>query len=73
MASVAPFSPSATVKEGLLHAREAEEPSLLPRFAFKKRYFWLSAQALSYSKSPECQVGVVCCPPTLLQGARLWV
>ncbi|XP_010718818.1 rasGAP-activating-like protein 1 isoform X2 [Meleagris gallopavo] len=55
MASVAPFSPSATIKEGFLHAREAEEPSLLPRFAFKKRYFWLSAQALSYSKSPECQ------------------
>ncbi|XP_025011338.2 rasGAP-activating-like protein 1 isoform X2 [Gallus gallus] len=55
MVSAAPFSPSATIKEGFLHSREAEEPSLLPRFAFKKRYFWLSAQALSYSKSPECQ------------------
>ncbi|XP_072206972.1 rasGAP-activating-like protein 1 isoform X1 [Excalfactoria chinensis] len=55
MVSVVPFSPSATIKEGFLHTREAEEPSLLPRFAFKKRYFWLSAQALSYSKSPECQ------------------
>ncbi|XP_021268598.1 rasGAP-activating-like protein 1 isoform X2 [Numida meleagris] len=53
--SVAPFCPSATIKEGFLHMREAEEPSLLPRFAFKKRYFWLSTQALSYSKSPECQ------------------
>ncbi|XP_015733875.1 rasGAP-activating-like protein 1 [Coturnix japonica] len=55
MVSVVPFSPSATIKEGFLHTREAEEPSLLPRFAFKKRYFRLSAQALSYSKSPECQ------------------
>ncbi|XP_040432457.1 rasGAP-activating-like protein 1 [Cygnus olor] len=51
----APFGPSATIKEGYLHVREAEEPSLLPRFAFKKRYFWLSTEALSYSKSPEWQ------------------
>lgn len=70
MVSAAPFSPSATIKEGFLHSREAEEPSLLPRFAFKKRYFWLSAQALSYSKSPECQVGAARRPPTPLQGAR---
>ncbi|OXB76460.1 UNVERIFIED_CONTAM: hypothetical protein H355_014175 [Colinus virginianus] len=55
MVSVAPFGPLAIIKEGFLHAREAEEHSLLPRFAFKKRYFWLSTQALSYSKSPECQ------------------
>ncbi|XP_066834915.1 rasGAP-activating-like protein 1 isoform X3 [Anser cygnoides] len=52
---VAPFGPSATIKEGYLHVREAEEPALLPRFAFKKRYFWLSTEALSYSKSPEWQ------------------
>nr|XP_047919973.1 LOW QUALITY PROTEIN: rasGAP-activating-like protein 1 [Anser cygnoides] len=51
----APFGPSATIKEGYLHVREAEEPALLPRFAFKKRYFWLSTEALSYSKSPEWQ------------------
>lgn len=70
MVSAAPFSPLATIKEGFLHSREAEEPSLLPRFAFKKRYFWLSAQALSYSKSPECQVGAARRPPTPLQGAR---
>ncbi|OXB65913.1 hypothetical protein ASZ78_008607 [Callipepla squamata] len=55
MVSVAPFGPLAIIKEGFLHAREAKEHSLLPRFAFKKRYFWLSTQALSYSKSPECQ------------------
>lgn len=54
----APLCPTATIKEGFLHVREAEEPSsLLPRFAFKKRYFWLSAEALSYSKTPEWQVG----------------
>ncbi|XP_032054973.1 rasGAP-activating-like protein 1 [Aythya fuligula] len=52
----APPCPTATIKEGFLHVREAEEPSsLLPRFAFKKRYFWLSAEALSYSKTPEGQ------------------
>ncbi|XP_068509708.1 rasGAP-activating-like protein 1 isoform X3 [Anas acuta] len=52
----APLCPTATIKEGFLHVREAEEPSsLLPRSAFKKRYFWLSAEALSYSKTPEGQ------------------
>ncbi|KAM9178620.1 rasGAP-activating-like protein 1 [Mergus octosetaceus] len=52
----APLCPTATIKEGFLHVRKAEEPSsLLPRFAFKKRYFWLSAEALSYSKTPEWQ------------------
>ncbi|XP_035196664.1 rasGAP-activating-like protein 1 isoform X2 [Oxyura jamaicensis] len=60
----APFGPSATIKEGYLHVREAEEPSLLPRFAFKKRYFWLSTEALSYSKSPEWQGPQArCCIP----------
>lgn len=61
----APFGPSATIKEGYLHVREAEEPALLPRFAFKKRYFWLSTEALSYSKSPEWQVGAARALPTV--------
>uniref|UniRef100_A0A663LZI9 RAS protein activator like 1 n=1 Tax=Athene cunicularia TaxID=194338 RepID=A0A663LZI9_ATHCN len=47
--------PSATIKEGYLHTRTAGGPVLLPRFAFKKRYFWLSTEALTYSKSPEWQ------------------
>ncbi|KAM6052488.1 rasGAP-activating-like protein 1 isoform 2-T2 [Chlamydotis macqueenii] len=50
------FHPSATIKEGYLHTRTAGGPALLPRLAFKKRYFWLSAEALTYSKSPEWQV-----------------
>ncbi|XP_064322754.1 rasGAP-activating-like protein 1 [Phalacrocorax carbo] len=50
------FHPSATIKEGYLHTRTAGGPALLPRFAFKKRYFWLSSEALTYSKSPEWQV-----------------
>ncbi|XP_042661471.1 rasGAP-activating-like protein 1 isoform X8 [Tyto alba] len=50
------FHPSATIKEGYLHTRTAGGPVLLPRFAFKKRYFWLSTEALTYSKSPEWQV-----------------
>ncbi|XP_072736057.1 rasGAP-activating-like protein 1 [Ciconia boyciana] len=49
------FCPSATIKEGYLHTRTAGGPALLPRFAFKKRYFWLSSEALTYSKSPEWQ------------------
>ncbi|MBN3321243.1 RASL1 protein, partial [Atractosteus spatula] len=50
------FLPSATVKEGYLHKRKAEGGQLLPRFAFKKRYFWLSSEALSYAKTPDWQV-----------------
>ncbi|XP_009274638.1 PREDICTED: rasGAP-activating-like protein 1 [Aptenodytes forsteri] len=50
------FRPSATIKEGYLHTRTAGGPVLLPRFAFKKRYFWLSSEALTYAKSPEWQV-----------------
>ncbi|XP_061866309.1 rasGAP-activating-like protein 1 [Colius striatus] len=54
---VALCQPSATIKEGYLHTRAAGAvPTLLPRFAFKKRYFWLSSEALTYSKSPEWQV-----------------
>uniref|UniRef100_W5MNI6 RAS protein activator like 1 n=1 Tax=Lepisosteus oculatus TaxID=7918 RepID=W5MNI6_LEPOC len=50
------FLPSVTVKEGYLHKRKAEGGQLLPRFAFKKRYFWLSSEALSYAKTPDWQV-----------------
>ncbi|XP_064889939.1 rasGAP-activating-like protein 1 isoform X1 [Columba livia] len=49
------FQPSATIKEGYLHTRTAGGAALLPRFAFKKRYFWLSSEALTFSKSPEWQ------------------
>ncbi|KAM6112024.1 rasGAP-activating-like protein 1 [Pterocles gutturalis] len=48
--------PSAPIKEGYLHTRTAGGPALLPRFTFKKRYFWLSTEALTCSKSPEWQV-----------------
>ncbi|XP_055556795.1 rasGAP-activating-like protein 1 isoform X1 [Falco cherrug] len=50
------FRPSATIKEGYLHTRTAGGATLLPHFAFKKRYFWLSTEALTYSKSPKWQV-----------------
>uniref|UniRef100_A0A3Q2HGC5 RAS protein activator like 1 n=1 Tax=Equus caballus TaxID=9796 RepID=A0A3Q2HGC5_HORSE len=46
---------SATVREGYLLKRKEEPGGLAPRFAFKKRYFRLSADALSYAKSPEWQ------------------
>ncbi|XP_057347212.1 rasGAP-activating-like protein 1 isoform X5 [Manis pentadactyla] len=47
--------PSVTVREGYLLKRKEEPASLATRFAFKKRYFWLSGETLSYSKSPEWQ------------------
>ncbi|KAH1180244.1 rasGAP-activating-like protein 1 isoform X1 [Mauremys mutica] len=50
------FHPSVTIKEGYLHKRKAEALHLLPRFTFKKRYFWLSSETLSYARSPEGQV-----------------
>lgn len=50
--------PSVTVKEGYLHKHKAEGPQLLSRFAFKKRYFWLTSETLSYAKTPDWQVGV---------------
>ncbi|XP_044053557.1 rasGAP-activating-like protein 1 isoform X2 [Siniperca chuatsi] len=50
------FMPSVTVKEGYLHKHKAEGPQLLSRFAFKKRYFWLTSETLSYAKTPDWQV-----------------
>ncbi|EPQ01943.1 RasGAP-activating-like protein 1 [Myotis brandtii] len=48
--------PSVTVREGYLQKRKEEPGSLATRFAFKKRYFWLSGETLSYSKSPDWQM-----------------
>uniref|UniRef100_UPI0037E80AAC rasGAP-activating-like protein 1 isoform X2 n=1 Tax=Semicossyphus pulcher TaxID=241346 RepID=UPI0037E80AAC len=50
------FMPSVTVKEGFLHKHKTEGPQLLSRFAFKKRYFWLTSETLSYAKTPDWQV-----------------
>lgn len=50
------FMPSVTVKEGYLHKYKTEGPQLLSRFAFKKRYFWLTSETLSYAKTPDWQV-----------------
>ncbi|XP_069555786.1 rasGAP-activating-like protein 1 isoform X3 [Brachyistius frenatus] len=50
------FMPSVTVKEGYLHKHKAEGPQLLSRFAFKKRYFWLTSETFSYAKTPDWQV-----------------
>uniref|UniRef100_A0A3Q0SPI2 RAS protein activator like 1 n=1 Tax=Amphilophus citrinellus TaxID=61819 RepID=A0A3Q0SPI2_AMPCI len=49
------FTASVTVKEGYLHKHKAEGPQLLSRFAFKKRYFWLTSETLSYAKTPDWQ------------------
>uniref|UniRef100_A0A8C2HWW1 RAS protein activator like 1b (GAP1 like) n=1 Tax=Cyprinus carpio TaxID=7962 RepID=A0A8C2HWW1_CYPCA len=50
------FLPSVIVKEGFLQKYKAKGPQLLTRFAFKKLYFWLSSESLSYAKSPSWQV-----------------
>lgn len=60
------FLPSVTVKEGYLHKYKAEGPQLLSRFAFKKRYFWLTSETLSYAKGPDWQVGLHATPRLLL-------
>ncbi|XP_068617099.1 rasGAP-activating-like protein 1 [Brachionichthys hirsutus] len=52
----AEFTSSVTVKEGYLHKHKAEGPQLLSRFAFKKRYFWLTSETLAYAKTPDGQV-----------------
>lgn len=52
------MAPSVIVREGYLLKRKEEPAGLATRFAFKKRYFWLSGETLSYSKSPEWQVGL---------------
>uniref|UniRef100_A0A4W4EE99 RAS protein activator like 1 n=1 Tax=Electrophorus electricus TaxID=8005 RepID=A0A4W4EE99_ELEEL len=51
----AAYSPSVTIREGFLQKHKADGPQLLKRFAFKKRYFWLSSETLSYAKTPEWQ------------------
>ncbi|XP_055080024.1 rasGAP-activating-like protein 1 [Periophthalmus magnuspinnatus] len=50
------FMPSVTVKEGYLQKYKTEGPQLLSRFAFKKRYFWLTSETLSYAKTSDWQV-----------------
>ncbi|KAK2902365.1 rasGAP-activating-like protein 1 isoform X1 [Channa argus] len=50
------FMPSVTVKEGYLLKYKTEGPQLLSRFAFKKRYFRLTSETLSYAKTPDWQV-----------------
>uniref|UniRef100_A0A7N6AUY1 RAS protein activator like 1 n=1 Tax=Anabas testudineus TaxID=64144 RepID=A0A7N6AUY1_ANATE len=50
------FMPSVTVKEGYLLKYKTEGPLLLSRFAFKKRYFRLTSETLSYAKTPDWQV-----------------
>lgn len=60
------FMPSVTVKEGYLHKHKAEGPQLLSRFAFKKRYFWLTSETLSYAKTPDWQVGTTAVDTTMM-------
>lgn len=55
--------PSTIVREGFLLKRKEEPAGLATRFAFKKRYFRLSGQDLSYSKTPEWQVRLHHAPP----------
>ncbi|XP_077651692.1 rasGAP-activating-like protein 1 isoform X3 [Urocitellus parryii] len=47
--------PSVTLREGYLQKRKEEPAGLATRFAFKKRYFWLSGEELACAKGPEGQ------------------
>ncbi|XP_076961434.1 rasGAP-activating-like protein 1 isoform X3 [Callospermophilus lateralis] len=47
--------PSVTLREGYLQKRKEEPAGLATRFAFKKRYFWLSGEHLACAKGPEGQ------------------
>lgn len=58
--------PSTIVREGFLLKRKEEPTGLATRFAFKKRYFRLSGQDLSYSKTPEWQVGLHLTPSSII-------
>uniref|UniRef100_I3M3F9 RAS protein activator like 1 n=1 Tax=Ictidomys tridecemlineatus TaxID=43179 RepID=I3M3F9_ICTTR len=51
--------PSVTLREGYLQKRKEEPAGLATRFAFKKRYFWLSGEELACAKGPEGQVGSI--------------
>ncbi|XP_022103860.1 rasGAP-activating-like protein 1 isoform X3 [Acanthaster planci] len=50
------FHRTTTIKEGPLKKRRAEDVSVITPFTFKKRYFWLSYDSLSYAKHAEDQV-----------------
>ncbi|TRY64833.1 hypothetical protein DNTS_004424 [Danionella cerebrum] len=50
------FLPSVVLREGFLQKHHNDGPQLLKRFTFKKRYFWLSSETLSFAKSPDCQI-----------------
>lgn len=63
--------PPATIKEGPLHTCPERGVALLPRFAFKKRHFRLSTQALAYAKAPQGQVGAAR-DPHPVPGAQGW-
>ncbi|XP_077995563.1 rasGAP-activating-like protein 1 isoform X2 [Glandiceps talaboti] len=50
------FHHSMTIKEGYLRKRRGEDIAVVTPFTFKKRYFWLSNETLSYAKEPEIEV-----------------
>ncbi|XP_071789883.1 rasGAP-activating-like protein 1 isoform X1 [Asterias amurensis] len=51
------FHRTVTIKEGILKKRRAEDVTvMITPFTFKKRFFWLSYDSLSYAKHAEDQV-----------------
>ncbi|XP_070571992.1 rasGAP-activating-like protein 1 isoform X2 [Ptychodera flava] len=50
------FHHTMTIKEGYLRKRRGEDIAVITPFTFKKRYFWLSNETLSYAKEPEIEV-----------------
>lgn len=50
------FHPSVTIKQGYLWKRRMDKIYFVNSFTFKKRYFWLKYDCISYAKKPSDQV-----------------
>ncbi|XP_072034910.1 rasGAP-activating-like protein 1 isoform X2 [Amphiura filiformis] len=50
------FQQNLTIKEGFLKKKRGENISVVTPFTFKRRYFWLSYDNISFAKLPEDEV-----------------
>lgn len=50
------FHPSVTIKQGYLWKRKWDKIKVVNAFTFKKRYFWLKYDTISYAKKPTDNV-----------------
>ena len=50
------FQQNLTIKEGHLKKKRGDKLSVVTPFTFKRRYFWLSYDNISFAKLPEDEV-----------------